>query len=134
MSKPLFIFLVVFSLIHPFSSSLAAQGPSPMPIGPPETLEELKSVLSRGWGAFPAAFKSALNEALAFWGRLLDWVGLNTNLDSEAATWWQRIQNWCRERVEIFKTEFQKEKQEMLQDIQKIIPQLLKDLWQRIHG
>lgn len=120
-------------LILPFAS--LAQSPQPILSSPPESTEDLKNLGQRALDVFPGAIKQALGEAFAFWGQAMNWVrGLNAGLESEARTWWQRIQDWCRERVEIFKTEFQKEKTEMLQDILKIIPQLLKDLWQRIHG
>lgn len=133
MIKYFFVILVSFSLVSPLVS--LAQSSSPILTGPPESTEDFKKLGQRALDVFPGALKQALGEALALWGRMLDWIrGLNTNLGSEAAAWWQRIQSWFRERAEIFKTEFQKEKQEMLQDIQKIVPQLLKDLWQRIHS
>ncbi|MDP2926803.1 MAG: hypothetical protein Q8N65_01555 [bacterium] len=138
MSKPLFILLVVFSLIHPFSG-LMAQESSPTPIGPPETLEELKSVLSRGWGAFPPAFKAALNEALSIWQRLYQWLKgwWEVNWGIKFKTWvdsaWERIKALFFQRETIFKEELQKEKTEMgkeIPDLQKNFWEKFKEIWQ----
>lgn len=132
MSKPLFILLVVFSLIYPFSG-LMAQESSPTPIGPPETLEELKNMFSRGWGAFPVAFKSALNEALSIWQRLYQWLkgwwgadwGIKLKIWVDSV--WERIKTLFLQREAIFKEELEKEKTE----IKKEIPDLRKIFWER---
>lgn len=132
MSKSLFILFVVFSLIYPFSG-LAVQTSSPTPIGPPETLEELKSVLSRGLGAFPTAFNTALNEALSIWQKLYRWLKgwWEANWAQGFKAWinsiWERIKALFFQREAIFKEELKKEKTEMGKEI----PDLQKNLWGR---
>ena len=134
MAKPLFIFLVIFSLIYPFSGLSKiegmAQGPSPTPIGPPESLEELKSMLSRGLGAFPTAFKSALNEALSVWRRIYQWVkgvaGAGWGIKFNSA--WERVKTLFFQRSAIFREELEKEKAEMKKEITEIFQ---KNLWER---
>ncbi|OHA62662.1 MAG: hypothetical protein A2117_02285 [Candidatus Wildermuthbacteria bacterium GWA2_46_15] len=132
MKKSFFVFLVVFGLIYP-PLQLMAQESSPTPIGPPETLEELKSVLLRGWEAFPAAFKSALNEALSIWQRLYQWLRgwWEANWGIKFKTWvdsaWERIKALFFQRETIFKEELQKEKTEMGKEI----PDLQKNFWEK---
>ncbi|MBI4359185.1 MAG: hypothetical protein HY577_01170 [Candidatus Nealsonbacteria bacterium] len=133
MKKTIFVFFVVFSLIYPFSG-LVAQGSSPTPIGPPESLEELKNVLLRGWGAFPAAFEAALGEALSFWQKLYQWLKgwWEANWAQGFKAWvnsiWERIRALFSQREAIFQEELQKEKTEM----KKEIPGLQKTLWEKL--
>ena len=105
--------------------------------GPPRTLAELKEMISRGLQAFPAAFKKAVDQGIAFWQRLYqkikDWWGDNyaARFNQWFSGWRQKIKDFLAQRGVIFKEELKKEETEMKESIKEDVPEIKKTFWEK---
>ncbi len=128
--KYLISFLVLgflLTIVIPFS--LAQEPPRA-----PGTLEEAKTLGESILKNFPEVLKKSWQEALAVWGKMLNW--LRDRWYSYILSWfqniWQKINSFLGKEVEKrkpeIKEEFEKEKQEMKEDI----PKVGKSLWERL--
>ncbi len=99
----------------------------------PENIEEAKTLGKKFLSGVPDVFKKSLEELLFVWKKVFKW--LKTFWDSHINPWFQKL--WdkilCSFRKEVntrepkVKKEFQKEKNEMKEDI----PRVGKSIWQR---
>lgn len=128
-------YLIFFLIIIAGFGILSVQAQKSLEPGleTPKTLEEAKTLGIRILSGFPKALEKPLQEALAVWGKTLNWF---KNLwYSYILPWlqnvWQKIDSFLGKEVEKrkpgIKEEFEKEKQEMKEDI----PKVGKSLWQR---
>ncbi|MDP3093226.1 MAG: hypothetical protein Q8N16_00485 [bacterium] len=137
MVKRLIVFLAIFGLILAPVSNTLAEEPEPMFSGPPESLEDVKTMFSRALGVFPAGVKAAFDWAKSFWRQLFQKLRSwwEANLADKFLAWaksiWQKTKELFFKRGAIFKEEFGKEKTEMEEDIKKEIPKWWEKFWEK---
>lgn len=134
------IFLVFSILcIFVFPALVSAQEGSDGISGPPETLEQLKDMISKGLKAFGPAFKKALAQGLALWQKMYQEAKLwwrNNNMDIKLdqqwlGPWWSKIKALFEERKGIFEQELGKETEEMKASVKNELPGIKNNLWER---
>jgi len=116
--KYLIFLLIISFLLIIISPLVLAQAP--------ETLEEAKEMGEKMLWGFPEALKGPWQEALGIWGRMADWF--KNIWDSYIYPWFWNIlgKEVERRKPEVIE-EFEKEKEEMKEDI----PKATKSLWER---
>lgn len=116
------ISLVVFG----FGTYSQAQEETSIPQAP-ETLEEAKSMGEKILIGIPKALKGPWQGAVQVWKKM--WQGVknfwNSYIQPPISSFWQKIKYFFRK--EKIKKEFEKEKQEMKEEI----PKVSKSLWER---
>jgi len=129
MLKNIIIISVALSFLLP-SFSFAQQQPQ---IKAPGTLEEAKNFITKILKGIPEGLKEVSKEALIIWQKMANWA---KNLwDSYIFPWfqniWQKIAAFFGKEIEqrkpIIEEEFQKEKEEMKEEL----PKVGKSLWER---
>ncbi len=113
--------IIAFLLVFAIPSALAQET-----VEAPENFEEARTLGERLLNSFPEAFKKTWQEAISLWKKMLNYV----------SPWfkgiWNSILSLLGKEVEQRKPgveeEFEKEKQEMKEEI----PKAGKSLWQRL--
>lgn len=127
------IFLLTILIITIFGVSIGFAQSNPQVSGPPETLEETKSVGIKALKIFPAVFKEMWQEALGVWQDIFQkiknfWVKY---INPWFQSLWGRIEHSFRKeakrREPIIEEEFKKEQKEMAEEA----PKVGKSLWER---
>jgi hypothetical protein len=116
----LFIFLIICGLVLPIFA--LSQGEMPQA---PETVEEASGLGLKILGGLPDAIKKVwVEQALPIWQGMWNWV------KPYLEPWWQKFLSfWSKKKPEL-KGEFQKEKQEMKEDLPNV-PGQTKSMWER---
>jgi predicted methyltransferase len=123
-----------------FAPYILSQEPQTTFTGPPETLDDLKTMLSRVVSAFPGAMKDAFNDVKETFKSIFEWFKSwwEANYAVKFSSWiksvWQRIKDLFYQRKAIFETELGKEENEMQKDMRKEIPGWrvkISEIWQK---
>ena len=138
--KNFVIFFASLSLVLAFTPYILSQEPQTTFTGPPETLDDLKTILSRVVSVFPGAIKDAFNEAKETFNKIFQWfkswweANYGVKFNSWLKSVWQRIKDLFYQRKAIFETELGKEETEMEKDIRKEVPGWrvkISEIWQK---
>jgi len=139
--KNLAILFASFSLVLAFTPYyILAQEPQTTFTGPPETLDDLKTILSRVVSVLPDALKNAFNETKEIFNKIFEWfkswwqANYGVKFDSWLRSVWQRIKDLFYQRKAIFETELGKEEKEMGKDVKEKIPGWrteISEIWQK---
>jgi len=124
----IFCFIIFLSFCFDFSSRkiLAVSGA-------PETIEESQTIVEKILNAFPNFFKEAWNQVKDIFKRFLEWLKnfYNNSIGSHINNLWDKIKDVFNREVETRKpdieNEFEKEKQELKEEV----PKTTQNLWQR---
>jgi hypothetical protein len=128
MKKILITFLIISALIGPYCFSNASAVSEP-----PQNQQGVGTVIGKILNGFPAVLRTIWQEALSIWGKMFSWVKNFWN--SYIAPWltniYDKVKNFLAGEVEKRKPEaqqeFEKDKQEMKQEV----PQVTRSLWER---
>lgn len=122
--------LAIVGIITPNFSFIRGQG-----LTPPENIEEAKELgekaLETTQKEMPGLVEKIFNEeVLPIWQKMYDWVKANI---------WPKIEGFfekfikpeVEKRKPVIEEEFEKEKQEMKEEVKNTLPQVLKSLWEK---
>jgi len=144
--KYLFIFILIFCLLAVFYPYLSIaettsvvpeqftgeRGTQNLPKAP-GNFEEAKTMGKKFLVGLPGVFKKSWQKGLNIWNKIFKWFRGIWN--SYAAPWtqklWNRIKGFLGVEIEKKKPEIQKEFQKEKQEMKEDIPRVGKSLWQR---
>ena len=124
--------LAIVGLLAPNFSSVYGQDQL---LTPPENMEEVKELGEKALettqkempGLVEKIFKE---EVLPIWQKMYDWV--KANICPKIESFFQKfIKPEIEKRKPVVEEEFEKEKQEMKEEVKNTLPQILQSLWEK---
>ena len=129
MKKIISILILSMILLPSFSYGQESQ------LTPPETLDEAKQIgekaLETTQKELPGIIQKIWSEeVMPIWQKMLDWFKAN---------WWPEITDWFKKIIQpeidkrkpVIEEEFQKEKQQMAEDVKSELPRVGQSLWEK---
>lgn len=139
MPKKLIISILLLGAVLNVPSFALAQGEAP--IQAPETVQEAQQFGIQILQGIPGAVKEVWDtQVMPLWTKMWHWVKnlWDSTIYSFVRGIWDRVLSFFGQEIEkrkpLIEEEFQKEKQELQQEIEESIPQAGKTLWERLKG